>query len=479
MPKKEADASKTDRQKAKALEDRLLAKGVEPWQGHGTIGGKIEAVARSYADFLDKARTERLCVAEAVRMAEEAGFKDIRGAHGKGGPSKVYAVIKDKAVMLAVLGGRGLGEGVNLIGSHIDAPRIDLKQCPLYEDSDLALFKTHYYGGIKKYQWVAVPLSIHGVFAKKDGGTVSMSVGDGPDDPQFTITDLLPHLAQDQMSKKMSEAITGEGLNLLVGSVPFPGGSPAGKVKLGVMSALNGLFGIDEADFVSAELEVVPSFKTRDIGFDRGMIGGYGHDDRACAFCSLKALVGLKNPARTAVCLLTDKEEIGSTGNTGAESNMLENFLGRLCEMGGGRHEDWRACLERSHALSGDVNAGVDPNYDGVQDKRNTTYMGRGVVLQKYTGVRGKYGGSDANAEFLAKVRNCFDKAGVVWQAGELGKVDNGGGGTIAMYQARYGMEVLDVGIPILSMHSPFEVASKYDLYMYHKCNEAFYASMA
>jgi aspartyl aminopeptidase len=346
--------------------------------------------------------------------------------------------------------------------------------------SGMVLLKTHYYGGIKKYQWVSIPLSLNGVVVKGNGEKIDIVVGEDEADTVFTITDLLPHLAADQMQKKMSEAITGEALNLLFGSIPYNDNKVKEKVKLNILKLLNDKYGILEEDFISAELEVVPAFKARDVGLDRGMVGAYGQDDRVCAYTSLMALLDAGNVDKTAVCVLTDKEEIGSVGNTGAESVLFENFVAAICACGTDNYSDikLRNCLVRSKMLSADVNPGVDPNYEGVQDKRNASYMGKGIVLQKYTGVKGKAGGSDANAEYVGSLRKLFNDHGVIWQTGELGKVDQGGGGTIAQYIANLGVEVLDCGAPILSMHAPFEITSKIDVYMNYIAFKAFLQHM-
>jgi aspartyl aminopeptidase len=375
------------------------------------------------------------------------------------------------------MGKKPVTEGINILGAHVDSPRIDLKQNPLYEDSDLAFLDTHYYGGIKKYQWTAMPLAMHGVFIDSKGKEISVTIGEDEDDPVFTITDLLPHLAQDQMQKKASEVVEGEDLDVLAGSRPYNDEKVKEKVKLRILSILNEKYGIDEQGFAAAEIEFVPAFKARDLGLDRSMIGAYGHDDKCCAYPALRALMEIaaaKSPLeKTAICYLSDKEEIGSYGNTGAQSWGFENFVAALAGEDG-----LRRCLSNSSMLSTDVNAAFDPSYAGVFDKRNSSFMGKGLVLTKYTGSRGKYGASDANAEFCSRVQAVMNRNKIPWQFGELGKVDKGGGGTIALHAAKYGIEVLDCGVPVLSMHSPFEVISKIDLYMAFRGYTAFLREM-
>lgn len=436
--------------------------------------------SEEYKHFLDISKTEREFTINAEKMAVAAGFVKLEdllknNAVVKPG-TKVYHVNRKKSAVFAVIGNRPMEEGVNILGSHIDSPRIDLKQNPLYEDTELAYFKTHYYGGLKKYQWLTIPLAIHGVVIKGDGTPVEIVIGEQDDDPVFNITDLLPHLAREQMQKKMSEAVTGEGLNLLLGSIPYKDEKVKDKVKLNILDILNKRYGIVEEDFQSAELEIVPAQKARDVGLDKSMVGGYGQDDRVCAYPALKAVLDISVPERTAVCLLTDKEEIGSMGNTGAQSNLLQDFLANLVALTCNDYSDLmvRACLSKSKMLSADVNAAVDPNYDNVYEKSNATYMGRGIVLQKYTGSRGKYDASDASAEFVGEVRKLFNDNNIIWQTGELGKVDEGGGGTIAQYAANLGIDVLDCGIAVLSMHSPFEITSKVDIYTTYNAYKVF-----
>jgi len=442
---------------------------------------KAFSFCEDYKKFLDKAKTEREFIKEAVKIAKENGFvclDEIVDSGEKLRPGmKVYRVIRGKSALLAVIGNKPVSGGVNVVGGHVDAPRIDIKQNPIYQDSGMALMETHYYGGIKKYQWVTIPLAIHGVVVKGDGSIVEISIGENDEDPVFTITDLLPHLAQEQMQKKMSEGITGEGLNLLIGSIPYDDEKVKEKIKLNILNILHQKYGIVEEDLISAELEIVPAFKAKDVGFDRSMVGAYGQDDRVCSYTALKAILEIEQPERTAVCLLTDKEEIGSMGNTGAESNLFEDFIAALCALTSDNYSDiiLRKALYNTKVLSADVNPAVDPNFEGVHEKQNASFMGKGVVITKYTGARGKAGGSDANAEYVGEIRKLFNDNGIIWQTGELGKVDQGGGGTIAQYIANLGAQVLDCGAAILSMHAPFEITSKIDVYMCFKAFKAFY----
>jgi len=443
---------------------------------------KSEAFAfcEDYKDFLNRAKTEREFTAEVIKAAEEKGFIPFDGiSDGKKlkPGTKVYKVNRNKSVILSVIGKKSVEEGANIVGAHTDSPRIDLKQNPLYEDTGMVLLKTHYYGGIKKYQWVAVPLALHGVVVKANGEIVNIVIGEDLKDPVFTITDLLPHLAADQMQKKLGEAITGEGLNVLFGCIPYNDEKVKDKVKLNILKLLNEKYGIIEEYFISAEFEIVPAFKSQDVGFDRGFVGAYGQDDRVCSYAALRSILDLENIERTAVCLLTDKEEIGSVGNTGAQSSFFQNFMAGLCVATSAKYSDiiLRNCLSNSKMLSADVNAGVDPNYEGVHDKRNASFMGKGIVLQKYTGARGKSGASDANAEYVGFLRKLFNDNGIIWQTGEIGKVDQGGGGTIAQFMANQGIEVIDCGVPVLSMHAPFEITSKIDIYIMKKAYNIFY----
>ena len=501
---------------------------------------KVFEFADGYKAFLDNAKTEREFTAECSKLLNKNGYIDLNvllANNGKLTPGmKVYQTIRNKSLFFAVIGKKPMIEGVNLVGAHVDSPRVDLKANPLYEDTEMAMLDTQYYGGIKKYQWVTIPLAIHGVIIKADGEKVEVKIGEDDNDPGFTITDLLPHLAKDQMVKKASEVITGEGLNVLTGSIPFKDEKAKEKVKLNILKILNDKYGVVEQDFSSAELEIVPANKARDVGLDRSMIGAYGHDDRCCAFAAISAVMAIgegavcdnlvaagedavcdnaaasegntckdaasdnaaasedktckdaasdnaamtsapATPEMTCICVLTDKEEVGSAGNTGAESKILENFIAYLCYLDDPvAYSDitLRRCLTNSAMLSADVNPAWDPNYDGVQDKKTASYLGKGIVLTKYTGSRGKSGASDANAEFCSTVRTIMNNNKVQWQFGDLGKVDQGGGGTIAQYIANLGVEVLDCGIPVLSMHAPFEIISKIDLYMTYRGYMAF-----
>jgi aspartyl aminopeptidase len=447
---------------------------------------KIFSFCEGYKKFMDLAKTEREATREIVSIVEKGGFRlldDIIKKGEKLNPGdKVYTVNREKAVLLAVIGEEPIEKGINLVASHIDAPRIDIKQNPLYEDSDMLLMKTHYYGGIKKYQWTSIPLALHGVVIKSDMQRINVTIGEDESDPVFSITDLLPHLAGEQMDKKMSEGITGEGLNILSGSILYRSSEDSqkdeikDKIRVNILDILNKKYGIEEEDFVSAELEIVPAFKAKDIGFDMSMIGAYAQDDRVCAYTSLKAILDVKNPKRTAICFFADKEEVGSMGNTGMQSRFFEDILAEMCRASSSDYSDItiRRALSSSKALSADVSALVDPNYEGVHDKNNAPYINNGVVLTKYTGSRGKAGTSDANAEFVAEVRRLLNNAGIVWQTGELGKVDQGGGGTVAQFIANLGVDVIDCGVGLLSMHSPFEISGKLDVYMAYRLYNVF-----
>ncbi|MBO8127850.1 MAG: aminopeptidase [Peptococcaceae bacterium] len=441
----------------------------------------VGELAEEYKAFLNRARTERETIAEAVLLAQQNGFVTLRQVERLRPGDKVYEINRGKAMVLAIIGSDALESGGNIVAAHIDSPRLDLKPVPLYEEEGLALFKTHYYGGIKKYQWLSVPLAIHGIVVKQDGTRLELRIGDQPGDPVFTVSDLLPHLAKDQMDKKLADAVPGENLNILVGNRPSAEASQENQEKEPVRKAiaqyLYQTYGLVEEDLVSAEIELVPAYPACDVGLDRSMVGGYGQDDRICAFAALKSLMDITTvPRRTVIVLLADKEEIGSEGNTGMKSRFLENFVAeavarmdhRLPELAA------RRMLGNSRALSADVNAAFDPTYKDVMDKNNAARLGCGVVLTKYTGSKGKLEANDAHAEFVAFVRRLFNEAGVAWQPGELGKVDQGGGGTVAHLLASYGMDVLDCGPGLLSMHSPFEVASKVDLYMAYKGYKAF-----
>lgn len=443
---------------------------------------ELEQTARAYRLFLDAGKTERECVEELVRQAEEAGYVSLEQKKASGEKiktgDKIYAVGMKKIMALFHIGQEPLENGMNILGAHIDSPRLDVKQNPLYEDTDLAYLDTHYYGGVKKYQWVALPLAIHGVAVKKDGTVVKVAVGEEEADPVVYITDLLIHLAGKQMQKKAAEVIEGENLDILIGSRPLKDLDDDKKkeaVKANVLNILKEKYDIEEEDFLSAELEIVPAGKARDCGLDRSMVAGYGQDDRVCAYTSFLAMMEMENPVKTSCCLLTDKEEIGSVGATGMQSRFFENTVAELME-GMGDYSDLalRRALSRSCMLSSDVSAGYDPAYAECFEKKNSAYLGRGIVLNKYTGSRGKSGSNDANAEYVARVRKVFDDHNVAFQTAELGKVDVGGGGTIAYIAALYGMEVIDSGVAVLSMHSPWEVTSKADIYEAKKAYKAF-----
>ena len=431
-----------------------------------------------YKKFMDNSKTERESVLEIVKVAKSNGYKNISdliksGETVKAG-DKIYSINKNKAVALFNIGKDSLTEGMNIIGSHVDAPRIDLKPNALYEEEGFALFETHYYGGIKKYQWVTIPLAIHGVFCKENGETVNIVIGEDESDPVVYITDLLIHLAANQMDKKLAKGIEGEDLNILVGSIPLKGESKS-KVKSNILKLLNEKYGIIEEDFVSAEIEIVPAGKSRDVGLDRSMVMAYGHDDRVCAYTSLMALIDIENPTKTCCTLFVDKEEIGSVGATGMESRFFEDTVAEIMNLKGEFSDiSLRRALSNSSMLSADVTAGMDPIYKSVLEKNNAAYLGRGIVLTKYTGVRGKSGSNDANPEFIAKLRKIFNQNNITWQTAELGKVDQGGGGTIAYILAKYGMEVIDCGVALLSMHAPFEIASKADIYETYRAYKAF-----
>lgn len=426
----------------------------------------MEDYCRGYMAFLNEARTEREAVKIAIEMAEDKGFVEYVDGMKLAPGDKVYCNNRSKALMLAVIGKKSLEEGCVIAGAHVDSPRIDLKQNPLYESDELAYFKTHYYGGIKKYQWVTIPLELHGVVALKNGETIDVSIGHDPSDPQFVITDLLPHLGKEQMRKTMEEGITGEGLNILIGSIPYAD-EGSDRVKLAVMSILNDRYGIVEEDFLSAELTAVPAFEVREIGLDRSLIGGYGHDDRVCAYAELKAILDLDEaPEKTAVCILADKEETGSDGVSGMQSSAFECFMEELCA---GQNVPLRRCFKNSFCLSADVTAAFDPNFPEVSEKRNDAKLNYGMGICKFTGARGKSGTSDASAELVAYLRRLFADNGVVWQLSEMGKVDQGGGGTIAKFMADRNIDTIDAGVPVLSMHAPFELVSKFDCWMTYR----------
>ena len=432
----------------------------------------MTAYCEDYKRFLDAAKTEREAVDEAVRLAKSKGFVPfIRGMSVNPG-DKYYRVNRGKALMLAVIGEKSLADGVSIGAAHIDSPRLDLKPEPLYEESELAFLKTHYYGGIRKYQWVTIPLELHGVIVKKDGSTVKVAIGAAPGDPVFTVDDLLPHLGAKQGQEPLNTAIKGENLNILVGSRPFKDDEGADRVKLAILDLLNQKYGLVEADFISAELEAVPAYRASDVGFDRSLIGAYGQDDRVCAFAALAALLDLDKPVHTAVCMLADKEEIGSEGVSGMKGAAFDTFMSDLCD---GQRVTLKTCYEHSFCLSADVCAAFDPAFADVYDKRNAARVNYGMGFCKYTGARGKSGASDASAEVVGFVRRTLDEAGVIWQMSELGAVDAGGGGTVAVYMAERDIDTLDAGVPVLSMHAPFETTGKLDCYMTYKGMKAVY----
>ena len=435
---------------------------------------KINVFGDEFIYFLNNAKTEREAVYFAKEVLQKNGFVDLRDKLVLEPGDKVFYINREKSVYIAIIGTDALETGLNIVGAHIDSPRLDLKPNPLYEDGGFALLKTHYYGGIKKYQWTTIPLAIHGVIVKANGEKVKINIGENEEDPIFTITDLLPHLAYEQMEKKLKDGIEGEALNLLVGSVPYDE-ETSESIKLNILKILNEKYGITEKDLLSSELELVPAFKARSLGFDSSMVAGYGQDDRVCAYTELRAMLDINNPKRTAVCILADKEEIGSVGNTGMESHVFDTFIAELLNK---RGENRPNLLDKvfcnSRMLSADVDAALDPIYANVSEKNNASLLGYGIGFNKYTGARGKSGASDANAEYVAEIRAMLEENGIPYQIGELGKVDVGGGGTIAYILANKGVDVIDCGVPVLSMHSPYEVTSKFDIYQAYRTYQAF-----
>ena len=439
---------------------------------------KVFAYAEKYKAFLSACKTERECVTEMEKRARAAGFVTLEEARAAGRTlqpgDRIFCNNMGKEIAMFVLGSEDLEAGMNILGAHIDSPRMDLKQNPLYEETQMALLDTHYYGGIKKYQWVTLPLALHGVLVKKDGTVVTIAVGEQPEDPVFGVSDILVHLAGDQLMKKASVAVEGEKLDVLVGSIPLEGEEKDAVAK-NILQILKEKYDIEEEDFLSAEIEVVPAGAARDYGFDRSMIMGYGHDDRSCAFPSFDAILDVKVPVRTSVCLLVDKEEIGSVGATGMKSRFFENMTAEVMDVAGQYSElKLRRALAHSCVLSSDVSAAFDSNYANAFEKKNSAYLGRGIVFNKFTGSRGKSGSNDANAEYIGSLRRILDDNGVCFQTAELGKVDQGGGGTIAYILARYGMQVIDSGVAVLNMHAPWEIISKADLYEARKCYSVF-----
>lgn len=439
---------------------------------------QLENTCNLYMDFLSRCKTERECVKEIVAMAEKAGYKDLNTVISSGeklkSGDKVYSVCMKKAVALFRIGKKGITEGMNILGAHIDSPRLDIKQNPVFEDGELAFLDTHYYGGIKKYQWVTLPLALHGTVVKKDGSVIDINIGEDEKDPVFCVTDLLIHLAQEQMEKKGARVVEGEDLNILIGNEPVKGEEKEA-VKANVLKILKDKYNIEEEDFVSAEIEAVPAGKAREAGLDRSMIISYGQDDRVCAFTSLKAMLEVEESEKTACCLLVDKEEIGSVGATGMQSRFFENTVAEVMALTGEYTElNLRRALKNSRMLSSDVSSAYDPAYASAFEKKNVAFLSHGMVFNKFTGARGKSGSNDANAEYLAALRRIMDDNNVHYQTAELGKVDLGGGGTIAYILALYGMEVIDSGVAVLSMHAPWEVTSKADVYEAEKCYKAF-----
>lgn len=439
---------------------------------------ELEALSAGYRTFLDEGKTERECISQIVNRIEKEGYieleKLIKSKRKIKAGAKVYAVNMDKAIVMYQIGKKPMEEGMNILGAHVDSPRMDVKQNPLYEEGDFAYLDTHYYGGIKKYQWVAMPLALHGVICKKDGTTVIVNIGEDEDDPVFFVSDLLIHLASEQMDKKANKVIEGEALDIIVGNKPLKD-EEKDQVQAGILKILKEEYGVEEADFISAEIEVVPAGRAREAGFDRSMVLAYGQDDRVCAYSSLEAMLSVKNPERTSCCLLVDKEEIGSVGATGMQSKFFENATAEILNLMGQFSElTLRRSLANSRMLSSDVSSAFDPLYASSFDKKNVAYLGHGMVFNKFTGSRGKSGSNDANAEYLAFIRKIMDDKKVTYQTAELGKVDLGGGGTIAYILSLYGMDVIDCGVAVLNMHAPFEATSKADLYEAKRGYEAF-----
>ena len=451
----------------KELKDKLLYKKTNAYEVMTEENkAEMESYIKGYMSFLDKCKTEREAVVESIKLAKEKNFVEYNFGDKieKGG--KYYYNNRGKELILFAVGSENVENGIRISAAHIDSPRLDLKPHPIYEEGNMGFFKTHYYGGIKKYQWTAIPLSIHGCVIRADGTSVDVIIGEDDTDPVFYVNDLLPHLAKNQVTKPLADGITGEQLNILIGSEPLDG-----DIKLALLKILNEKYGITEADFISAELTVVPAYKSREIGFDRSLIGGYGHDDRVCSYPSLLSIIEAENPVHTLMVILADKEETGSGGNSGMQCDVFTDLVSSISnELGANEY----LVRKNSKCLSADVNAAFDPNFADAYESRNSAFINNGVVLTKYTGSRGKGGTSDASAEFVGYVRNIFDKAGIVWQTGELGKVDQGGGGTVAVYIAEKNIDVVDLGVPVISMHAPWEVVSKADCYMTYKAFKAF-----
>ena len=463
---------------AEKLKEELFRKTKSGWEyTEDDKKMKIFEFCDSYIEFLNNSKTEREIVKSTKKLIEQNGFKNIVEYEKLVPGDKVYYINRNKSIYLAVIGEDSIEKGINIIGAHADSPRLDLKPNPLYEEAGLAFLKTHYYGGIKKYQWTTIPLAIHGVISKSNGENIEICIGEDELDPIFTITDLLPHLASEQMERKLKEGVKGEELNLLVGSIPY-GANVAEAVKLNILKILNDKYGITEMDFVSSEIELVPAFKSRSMGLDRSMVAGYGQDDKVCVYTSLRAILNIEKPKTTAVCIISDKEEIGSMGNTGMESHVFDTFVSEILnKLNVNRPNLLDQVFCNSKMLSADVDAAYDPIYSSAYEKNNSGYLGGGVGLNKYTGARGKSGASDANAEFVARIRGIFEQNNIKYEVAELGKIDIGGGGTIAYILANKGVDVIDCGVPVLSMHAPYEVTSKFDIYEAYRGYEAFYKS--
>jgi len=460
----------------KAYEKERAALLFTPRNGYDRLSDadrkRMEEYSAEYLRFVGGCKTEREAAEAAVAAAKDAGYREFKPGGTLRAGDKIYRVNREKSVFFAVIGSKPLSCGTRITVSHIDSPRLDLKPNPLYEDSELAFFKTHYYGGIKKYQWTAIPLALHGILALTDGSVLRVSIGEEAGDPVFCVTDLLVHLASEQMKKTLAEGVTAENLNVLLGSRPLPGDEGSERIRLAVMMLLHEKYGITEEDFLSAELTLVPAFPAREVGLDRSLLGAYGHDDRVCAYAALYPMLALKQPEHTAVCWLADKEEIGSEGVTGAQSAAFDRFMDDLCRE---QNENLRECLANSVCLSADVTAAYDPTYADAFDRRNAARLNYGIGICKYTGARGKSGASDAAGEVMARFRRLFARADVCWQTSDMGKVDIGGGGTVAKYMANRNIDTLDAGVPVLCMHAPWEVVSKLDCYMTMKASQAFY----
>ena len=461
---------------AKELEKKLFRPKKNGWENLNEEERKnIFEFSNKYIDFINKAKTERESVKEIEKILKENNFQNILEKENLKAKDKVYYINREKNIYAAIIGEEDLSLGFNIIGAHIDSPRLDLKPNPLYENKELALFKTHYYGGIKKYQWVNIPLSMHGVVVTKDK-KIEINIGEKEEEPVFTIADLLPHLSSKQEEKKLKDAIEGEDLNIVVGSIPYESEDIKEKVKLNILNLLNKKYDITERDFVSSEIEFVPAMKAKSLGFDESLVAGYGQDDRVCSYTSLKALINLDKVKKTSICLLADKEEIGSMGNTGMSSKVFEYFINELLEKTiGNKPGLLDKCLKNSKILSADVTAGYNPNFPSIYEENNESYIGHGISIIKYTGSASKGGASDANAEFVGYVRNLFEKNNIAYQNSEMGKIGVGGGGTIAYILADKGADVLDCGVPVLSMHSPYEITSKFDIYNAYKAYKVFY----